>query len=68
MRRTLAFLGLDGKDVAADDAMKFFRWQHNLQCGRPLKKSFFDWPESVIMFGRAMYNSRRLCYGIWESK
>ncbi|KAL1994047.1 hypothetical protein VTN49DRAFT_2716 [Thermomyces lanuginosus] len=49
LRRTLAFLNIDGANVAASDAVTYFRWQHGLQCARPVKKIFLPWSQTLRM-------------------
>ncbi|KAL1976916.1 hypothetical protein VTN31DRAFT_3198 [Thermomyces dupontii] len=39
LRRTLVFLGLEGKTVAAKDATTYFRWHHGLQHGSAGQKA-----------------------------
>lgn len=67
LNQTLAILGLDSKDVAADDAMTYFRWRHGLECARPVKKAFVPYSESMKGRGQFVYHSRRLCYGTFDS-
>lgn len=65
LRPALESLGLDDKDVAADSATTYIRWQHGLQCGRPVKKIFIPLSEPLNEY--YMYKSRRLCHGKYSS-
>lgn len=67
LHQTLGILGLDSKHVRADDAMTYFRWRHGLECARPVKKAFILYSESIKGRGQFVYNSRRLCYGTFDS-
>lgn len=50
-------------NVSASDAMKYFRWQYGLQCGRPVRKSFLSWPSDLAERpAEVCYSSARLCY------
>lgn len=62
LRRTLEFLNIDGSDVSAAEEMTYFRWQHGLLYGEPVKKLFLPWPVTPSMPETISYRSRRLCY------
>lgn len=47
--------------------MSYFRWQHGLRCGRPVKKIFLPWPaESSRLPAEIKCHSRRLYYRYWD--
>ncbi|KAL1993228.1 hypothetical protein VTN49DRAFT_3177 [Thermomyces lanuginosus] len=65
LRRALTLFHLgdnDLQDVA--NAMVYFRWQHALEYGRPVKKLFLPWSKPLMPFDSRMvsYHSRRLFY------
>lgn len=65
LRQTLAFLGLESKDVVVDDAIIYFRWRHGLQCGRPVKKIVIRRPKLYGNGGEYyLCHSQWLCHGI----
>ncbi|KAL1974212.1 hypothetical protein VTN31DRAFT_5772 [Thermomyces dupontii] len=47
--------------------MTYFRWEHGLQCFRPLKKWFIPWSLSGPGFKPVVYNTRQLSYDTWGS-
>lgn len=52
-------------NVATADVIRHFRWFHNLQSARPVKKVFLPWPDGLMeRSGVIAYHSRRLCYHI----
>lgn len=55
-------LGLDSKDVAAEDAMAYFRWRHGSERARPVKKLFLPFKEWLKGDIDISYHSRRLCF------
>lgn len=71
-RDFFTFLGLDlkGRDLTDADAMCYFRCQHGLQCGRPVKKFFLPWSADLppIMLEDVHCDSRRLCYQIFSTE
>lgn len=62
LRQSLAFLNVEGIDETSVDATDYFRWQHGLQSGRPVKKLFLPWTESELGVSDIWYHSRRLFY------
>ena len=65
MRDTLRFLDLAPEETNVDvaKATSYFRWQHGLQCGRPVKEIIGHCRPTIFSHPcEIMYHSRRLCY------
>ncbi|KAL1996816.1 hypothetical protein VTN49DRAFT_7681 [Thermomyces lanuginosus] len=60
LRQTLAFLNIDRADIPVTDAKAYFRWQHGLQYGQPVKRIFLPWTEPPRVPNEIAYHSRRL--------
>lgn len=56
------FLGIEGVDVSAADAIDYFKWQHRLLRVQPVKKIFLPWPQTSDVPLNIAYRSRRLYY------
>ncbi|KAL1995472.1 hypothetical protein VTN49DRAFT_1659 [Thermomyces lanuginosus] len=71
LRRSLVFLGLDGKNVSTNDAMTYSRWHHGRQSGRPVKKVFLPCSDPLGNILNScdyyLYHSRRLVHGVFVS-
>lgn len=53
---------MEGMEVPASDAVTYFRWQHGLKYGKPVKKAFLPWPGREGFRRESLYDSRRLFY------
>lgn len=53
-------MNIDRADIPVTDAKAYFRWQHGLQYGQPVKRIFLPWTEPPRVPNEIAYHSRRL--------